>query len=88
MERGGHLGRFLARIGDAATSSLIDGLADPNPMVRALAARALARMGSRAHTAVPALIIALDDEDVGVRRNAARGPWGKSVLKLARRCPP
>jgi HEAT repeat protein len=29
-------------------------------------------MGSRAHTAVPALIIALEDEDVGVRRNAAR----------------
>lgn len=62
----------LARIGDAATPSLIEGLADPNPMVRALAARSLARMGSRAHTAVPALIIALEDEDVGVRRNAAR----------------
>jgi HEAT repeat protein len=29
-------------------------------------------MGPKAHSAVPALIIALDDEDVGVRLNAAR----------------
>lgn len=62
----------LARIGDAATPTLIEGLADPSPRVRSLAARALARMGSRAHTAVPALILALEDEDIGVRRNAAR----------------
>ncbi len=62
----------LARIGDAATPSLIEGLADSNPLVRAQTARALARMGSRAHAATPALIIALDDEDVAVRMNAAR----------------
>lgn len=75
----------LARIGDAATPSLIDGLADSSPLVRALSARALARMGSRAHTAVPALIIALEDEDVSVRRNAARalgqiGPEAREAI--------
>lgn len=62
----------LARIGEPAAPALIEGLADPNPMVRAQSARALARMGAKAHSAVPALIIALDDEDVNVRTNAAR----------------
>ena len=62
----------LARIGESAAPALIEGLADPNPEVRAQSARALARMGPKAHSAVPALIIALDDEDVHVRLNAAR----------------
>jgi len=62
----------LARIGDSAVPSLIEGLADPSPLVRAQVARALARMGPRAHAAVPALIIALEDEDQAVRMNAAR----------------
>lgn len=62
----------LARIGDAAVPSLIEGLADSSPLVRAQVARALARMGPRAHAAVPALIIALEDEDLVVRMNAAR----------------
>jgi hypothetical protein len=62
----------LARIGEPAAPALIEGLADPNPTVRAQSARALARMGPKAHSAVPALIIALDDEDLDVRLNAAR----------------
>ncbi|HUY92776.1 MAG TPA: HEAT repeat domain-containing protein [Pirellulales bacterium] len=62
----------LARIGDAAAPTLIEGLADPNPIVRAQVARALARMGPKAQSAVPALIVALEDEDVAVRLNAAR----------------
>lgn len=62
----------LARIGESAAPALIEGLADPNPEVRAQSARALARMGPKAHSAVPALIIALDDEDVHVRVGAAR----------------
>jgi HEAT repeat protein len=62
----------LARIGDAAVPALIEGLADPNPKVRAQSARALARMGPKGHAAVPALILALEDEDPAVRVNAAR----------------
>lgn len=62
----------LARIGESAAPALIEGLADPSPVVRAQAARALARMGPKAHSAVPALIVALDDEDMDVRMNAAR----------------
>jgi HEAT repeat protein len=62
----------LARIGEPAAPALIEGLADPSPAVRAQSARALARMGSKAHSAVPALIIALEDEDLDVRLNAAR----------------
>ncbi|HEX5497809.1 MAG TPA: HEAT repeat domain-containing protein [Thermomicrobiales bacterium] len=62
----------LARIGEAAVPALIEGLADPNPAVRAQAARALARMGPKGHAAVPALILALEDEHESVRLNAAR----------------
>jgi HEAT repeat protein len=62
----------LARIGDAAVPALIEGLADPNPAVRAQSARALARMGPKGHAAVPALILALEDESAAVRVNAAR----------------
>jgi|SRR6185437_169688 len=62
----------LARIGDAAVPALIEGLADPNPKVRAQSARALARMGPKGHAAVPALILALEDEEAAVRVNAAR----------------
>jgi HEAT repeat protein len=62
----------LARIGDSAVPALIESLADPNPTVRAQAARALARMGPKGHAAVPALILALEDETAAVRVNAAR----------------
>lgn len=62
----------LARIGSDAVDPLIEALRDPEPMVRAAAARSLAVIGPEASRAVPALMQALDDRDDRVRIAAAR----------------
>jgi HEAT repeat protein len=62
----------LGRIGGQAVPTLVNTLNDPNPRVRAEAARALARIGPEATEAVPALIARLDDPDEEVRQAAAR----------------
>jgi HEAT repeat protein len=75
----------LARIGEEAVPSLIVALSDPDPDVRAHAARAVAILGPKAQSAVPALIRLLHDPDDYVRRNAARalgqiGPAAKDAI--------
>jgi HEAT repeat protein len=62
----------LGRIGGNAVPTLISTLNDPNPRVRAEAARALARIGPQATEAVQPLIARLDDPDEEVRQAAAR----------------
>jgi HEAT repeat protein len=62
----------IARIGEPAVPALIQSLSDPDPGVRAQAARALARMSEKAQTALPALTAALDDPDEDVRIAATR----------------
>lgn len=62
----------LGRIGGNAVPTLISTLNDPNPRVRAEAARALARIGPEATEAVQPLIARLDDPDEEVRQAAAR----------------
>ena len=61
----------LTAAGAAAVPALIDTLGDSHWWVRAVAAGALARMGSGAEEAVPALTAALGDDHWWVRRNAA-----------------
>ncbi|HEY4312630.1 MAG TPA: HEAT repeat domain-containing protein [Pirellulales bacterium] len=75
----------LGRIGENAVPTLISTLNDPNPRVRAEAARALARIGPEAKEAVPALVARLDDPDDDVRQAAARalgqvGPAAASAV--------
>lgn len=80
----------LGRMGAAAVPNLITALQDPNPSVRALAARVLARIGPEAVIAVPALTQLLEDSDADVRRAATRalgqiGPGAaESVPELIR----
>lgn len=62
----------LARIGDPAVPALIETLRDPDPSIRAQAAKAFARMGPKAAPAVPELILALNDDEREVRQGAAR----------------
>ncbi|HVU87244.1 MAG TPA: HEAT repeat domain-containing protein [Pirellulales bacterium] len=62
----------LGRIGTQAVPTLVKTLDDPNPRVRAEAARALARIGPEATEAVPALMARLDDPDEDVRQASAR----------------
>ncbi len=62
----------LGRIGPSAVPPLVATLSDPNPRVRAEAARALSRIGSAAQAAVPQLIEQLQDPDRDVRQAAAR----------------
>ncbi len=61
----------LARYGEAALDSLIESLRHPNPQVRVLAARALARMASP--RSLPALMAALEDSSLLVRHFAEVG---------------
>lgn len=75
----------LARIGDDAVPALIQALRHENRDVRIQAARALARIGSRAKQSVPALVNALYDVDETVRRTAARalgqlGPEARAAI--------
>ncbi|MBX7168553.1 MAG: HEAT repeat domain-containing protein [Pirellulales bacterium] len=75
----------LGRIGEAAIPALLEALRDPDPLVRAEAVRALARMGPEAEPALDALIAALQDGDKGVRRAAAGaigqiGPAAKKAI--------
>jgi HEAT repeat protein len=75
----------IARIGEPAVPVLVQSLSDPDPGVRAQAARALARMGVAAKPAVPDLVKALHDSDEGVRIAAARalgqiGPAASEAL--------
>ncbi|WP_319507749.1 HEAT repeat domain-containing protein [uncultured Methanolobus sp.] len=59
----------LGEIGEPAVQPLIDVLGDPDPLVRAYAARALGRTGDS--RAVEPVIELLNDEDENVRSNAA-----------------
>ena len=62
----------LIRLGVPATPALVDLLHDPDPALRALAARTFWGMGARAESAaVPALAEALGDADASVRVGAA-----------------
>jgi HEAT repeat protein len=63
-ERAAHA---LAEIGPAAVPALVAAMGDPNWAVREGAARALGDMGSPAAPALPALIKALDDENIWVQ---------------------
>ena len=62
----------LGRIGEGAVPTLITALTNPDPRVRAEAARALARMGAEGKDAVPALTARLNDPEEDVRQAAAR----------------
>lgn len=62
----------LGRIGEAAVPALVDALQDPDPILRADAARGLARLGPMAKVAIPELIVALSDPEERVRENAVR----------------
>jgi len=62
----------LGRMGPAAVPKLVEALQDPNPQVRMLAARVLARIGPNAVIAVPTLQHLLEDPDGEVRRAATR----------------
>jgi HEAT repeat protein len=71
----------LVRIGAGSSGVLIAALKAEMPIVRWRAARALGMLGPAAVTAVPALIDAIEDEDVYVRKDAVRalariGPEG------------
>ena len=57
---------------DRLISKLIDRLSDQDPITRRNAAGALRLHGSRAVTAIPALIRLLEDEDARVREEAER----------------
>lgn len=59
----------LAKIGHAAAESLIQGLKDPNPTVRRLAAKALGQLGDL--KSIPVLLKLLEDGDRQVRAAAA-----------------
>lgn len=74
----------LMLMGDAALSAFIDGLVDPDWMVRGVAAEALGEMGST--SAIDHLVAALGDPQAEVRRAAA---WalaqvGKQAMSAAR----
>jgi len=62
----------LGRIGAGAVPPLIAALHDPNPRIRAEAARALSRMGPAAQDAVQPLTERLHDPEREVRQAAAR----------------
>lgn len=62
----------LGRMGPAAVPKLVEALQDPNPQVRTVAARVLARIGPEAVIAVPTLQLLLEDADDEVRRAATR----------------
>ena len=76
-----------------AASRLIEALRDPNPRVRAAAARGLGEVGpeaAREKAAVEALIVGLDDRDPSVRRACAStlgrlGPAAASAAGPLRR---
>jgi HEAT repeat protein len=61
----------LARIGAPAVPQVTAMLGDPNPVLRARAARILAQIGDGGKAAVPALVARLNDEDEEVRKAAA-----------------
>jgi hypothetical protein len=69
----------------------VDNIQDPDPAVRAAAARGLANHGEASHT--PLLVTALTDKDRGVRLEAARGlqrlhnPGAINALLVAAREP-
>ncbi|WP_200817544.1 HEAT repeat domain-containing protein, partial [Calothrix rhizosoleniae] len=58
--------KALVRIGKDAVSALITALKDEDSEVRSSAAYALGKIGTDAKSAIPALIIALKDENSGV----------------------
>jgi HEAT repeat protein len=66
-----NLAAALAKIGPAAVESLVAALRDSVADRRAGAAYTLGQMGSPARSAMPALLDALDDRDLDVRRQAS-----------------
>lgn len=66
-----HLAAALAKIGPPSVEPLISALKDGVPERRAGAAYALALIGPPARAALPALLAALDDKEVEVRRQVS-----------------
>jgi HEAT repeat protein len=66
-----NLGSALAKIGPEAVEPLVEALKGENPDRRAGAAYTLGLIGPTAKTALPALLEALKDEAVEVRRQAS-----------------
>ncbi|HEY9726971.1 MAG TPA: HEAT repeat domain-containing protein, partial [Chroococcales cyanobacterium] len=61
----------IAKIGSPAVPFLIEALKSENQQVRWRAASALGQIGAEAASAVPALLVTLQDEDEYIRRIAA-----------------
>jgi HEAT repeat protein len=66
-----NLGAALAKIGPEAVEPLVEALKGDNPDRRAGAAYTLGLIGPQAKSALPALLEALKDEAVEVRRQAS-----------------
>jgi hypothetical protein len=68
-----HVGNALAGLGARAVPALVGALSHPDKAVRSRAAEVLGRLGAaaRAGEALPALLKALKDKEVEVRRAAA-----------------
>jgi hypothetical protein len=62
----------LGHLGGDALPALIEALQAPDKILRSRAALAVGKLGSEGRTAVTALLKALEDEEVEVRRQAAR----------------
>jgi HEAT repeat protein len=83
-----NLALALAKIGPPSVEPLVVALTDPLPERRSAAAYALALIGPPARSALPALLTALDDKDVDVRRQASYAvsrlvPAGRTTSRIA-----
>src|SRR3954462_9224775 len=67
-----YAGNALAAIGPPAVEALTTTLSDPNRDARAAAAYALGQMGADAAPAATALVKALKDSEIDVRRQSAQ----------------
>lgn len=62
----------LGRMGTTALPSLVVLLRDPDPEMRVMAAKAIARIGPEASDAVPPLVAAMNDSNPDVRKYVIR----------------
>ena len=80
----------IAQVGpldEAATDTLVEGLASPDNVVRAQTAEALGTIGAAAEEAAPALVEALADDNDRCGPRPSR-PWARSAKpRPRRRCP-